>query len=61
MQIKNTYTKEEVIEMLQEMQQETCDCVGFIAGTVTQLWVVQDLIGRRIENLDGESIKYKVV
>ena len=59
--MKDTYTREEVIEMLREMQQETINCVGFIQGTVTQLWVVKDLLGERIEKLGGESVKYKVV
>ena len=59
--MKDTYTKEEVITMLREMQQETIECVGFIQGTVTQLWVVKDLLGERIEKLGGESVEYKVV
>lgn len=59
--MKDTYTREEVITMLREMQQETINCVGFIQGTVTQLWVVRDLLGERIEKLGGESVKYKVV
>ena len=59
--MKDTYTREEVIEMLREMQQETIECVGFIAGTVTQLWVVKDLLGERIEKLGGKSVEYKVV
>ena len=33
---KDTYTREEVIEMLKKMQMETFKCVGFIAGMVTQ-------------------------
>ena len=61
MEIKDTYIKEEVIEMLREMQQETCDCIGFIVGTVFQLWVVDELLGKRISDLGGESIDYKVV
>lgn len=59
--MKDTYTREEVITMFREMQQETINCVGFIRGTVTQLWVVKDLLGERIEKLGGESVKYKVV
>ena len=59
--MKDTYTREEVITMLREMQQGTIDCVGFIQGTVTQLWVVKDLLGERIEKLGGESVKYKVI
>lgn len=61
MEIKDTYTREEVIEMLREIQKETCECVGFIVGTVSQLWVVDDLLGKRISDIGGESIDYKVV
>ena len=61
MENKDTYSKEEVIEMLQDMQHETCNCVGFIVGTVTQIWVVKDLLGSKIEDLGGESIDYTVV
>ena len=58
--MKETYTREEVIQMLQEMQQSTCKCVGFIHGMVSQLWVVRDLLGEKITELGGESIDYKV-
>lgn len=61
MENKDTYSKEEVIEMLQNMQHETCNCVGFIASTVTQIWVVKDLLGSKIEDLGGKSIDYTVV
>ncbi len=61
MENKDTYTREEVIQMLQDMQRETCRCHGFIIGTVTQLWVVRDLIGNRINDMGGESIKYDVM
>jgi len=60
MQNKDTYTREEVINMLQEMQRETCHCVGFVVGMVTQIWVVKDLISKRIEDIGGESIPYDV-
>lgn len=60
MENKETYTKEDVIKMLQEMQQETCNCHGFIIGTVTQVWVVRDLLGKRIADMGGESIPYIV-
>ena len=54
---KDIYTKEEVIEMLKEMQMETFKCVGFIAGMVTQAWVIKDMLGKRIEELGGETFK----
>ena len=56
---KDTYTREEVIEMLKEMQTETFKCVGFIVGMVTQGWVIKDMLGKRIEELGGESINVK--
>lgn len=58
--MKDVYTREEVIRMLQEMQQETCKCVGFIKGMVSQLWVIKDLLGEKITELGGESIEYSV-
>lgn len=53
---KETYTREEVIEMLQEMQKESVKCVGFVAGMVSKIWVVKTMLGKRIEALGGESI-----
>ena len=54
---KDTYTREEVIEMLKEMQMETFKCIGFIVGMVTQAWVIKDMLGKRIEELGGETFK----
>ena len=54
---KDTYTREEVIEMLKEMQMETFKCIGFIAGMVTQAWVIKDMLGKRIAELGGETFK----
>ena len=56
---KDSYTRGEVIEMLKEMQTETFKCVGFIVGMVTQGWVIKDMLGKRIEELGGESIRVK--
>ena len=53
---KETYTREEVVEMLREMQMEAAKCQGFVVGHVTQLWVIKDMLGERIEELGGESI-----
>lgn len=56
MQNKEVFTKEEVCELLREMQMETVKCQGFIIGHVTQLWVVRDLLGKRIEELGEKGI-----
>lgn len=56
---KDTYTREEVIEMLKEMQMEAFKCVGFIVGMVMQGWVIKDMLGKRIEELGGESLNVK--
>ena len=57
MEKKETYTREEVIEMLKEMQTEAAHTNGFFAGHVTQLWVIRTMLGKRIEEMGGESIK----
>ena len=44
---------EEIIEMLKQMQIETAKCVGFIYGTVTQAWVISELLGKKIKELGG--------
>lgn len=54
------FTKEEVVERLQEMQKETAKCQVFFAGHVTQLWVIKDMLGKRIEMLGGKSIDIKI-
>lgn len=60
MKNKETYTKDEVIEMLQGMQQSAITTQGFIVGHLATLWVVRDLIGKQIKELGGEEIAYKV-
>ena len=57
---EDTFTRQEVIEMLREMQEESIHTVGFINGHLAQLWVVRDLIGKRIKKLDGEEVEYTV-
>ena len=47
--------------MLKQMQRETVKCTGFFAGHVTQLWVIKDMLGKRIEDLGGESIEIKII
>ena len=53
---KDTYTREEVIEMLKEMQMETFKCVGVTAGMLMQGWVIKDMLGKRIVELAGEEL-----
>lgn len=60
MKNKEMYTRDEVIEMLREMQAEAVQTRGFVIGHVTQLWVVSDLIGNRIKALGGEEVPYTV-
>lgn len=42
----------EVIEMLRKMQVETKECIGFVTGHVTQAWVIRDLLGSQIKELE---------
>lgn len=57
MENKDNFTREEVIEILKEMQMETAKCQGFVTGHVTQLWVIKDMLGKRIKELGGKSIE----
>ena len=45
--------------MLKDMQIKTCHTTGFIYGHVTQMWVIKDLLGDRIEQLGGKGIEIK--
>lgn len=54
--MKETFTKEEVVEMLKQMQIETAECQSFIVGTVSQAWVIEDLLGKKIKKLGGKGI-----
>lgn len=45
---------EKVIEMLREMQVEAANCQGFFAGHVTQIWVIEKLLGDKIIELGGK-------
>lgn len=47
------YTKQEVIEMLGSMKEETSKCVGFIVGMVTKGWVYQ-MIDEKIQEVMNE-------
>ncbi|MDE6021604.1 MAG: hypothetical protein K2H01_11490 [Ruminococcus sp.] len=59
--MKDTFTREELIEMLTQMQIETANCVGFFKGTVTQAWVIKDLLGKKIKELGGEGVTVEYV
>ena len=52
-------SKEEVIEMLKEMQINTAKSVGFIQGMVSKAWVIKDLLGSQIIHLGGKP--YEIV
>ena len=55
-------TNSEVIEMLKEMQEKTAHTMGFFIGHVTQLWVIRDLLGAKIAELEkiGNPDTHKV-
>ena len=61
MEDKEMYTKQEVVDMLKDMQRETGKCVGFFAGHVTQLWVIKDLIEKRLNDMGetGVEVRYR--
>lgn len=46
------FTKQQVIDMLNAMKDETDRCVGFIAGNVTKGWVHQ-MIDERIREINA--------
>ena len=60
--IKDVYTEEEVIELLQEIQQDALDSSArsLIVGCFSQTWVIQELIGERIVALGGTEIPYTI-
>ncbi len=45
-------TNSEVINMLKEMQEETAHTMGFFIGHVTHAWVINELLGRKIAELE---------
>ncbi len=53
---KETYTREEVIELLKGLQIRAINCQGFIVGTLTKIFVVKSLLGDTIEKLGGQSV-----
>lgn len=54
------YTKQEVVEMLKDMQRETSECVGFFVGQVSQLWVIKDLIEKRLNDMGETGVEVRV-
>ncbi len=59
--MKETYTREEVIEMLKEMQIKAAKTQGFIVGNIPTLFVVKTLLGEKIEELGGEGVEINLV
>ena len=45
-------TNSEVINMLKEMQEETVHTMGFFIGHVTHVWVINELLGSKIAELE---------
>lgn len=56
---KGMYTREEVCKMLKEMQVEALKCNGLIVGHVSQVWVVDQLLGQKIKALGGCGVQKK--
>ena len=57
-------TNLEVINMLKEMQEETAHTMGFFIGHVTHAWVINELLGSKIAELEegvyDENITAKI-
>ena len=45
-------TNSEVINMLKEMQEEAAHTMGFFIGHVTHAWVINELLGRKIDKME---------
>lgn len=60
MKNKEVYSRNEVIEMLQDMQRESIETQGFVIGHLSKLWVVRDLIGQKIKEMGGDEVPYTV-
>lgn len=48
---------DDLIKDLRESQVKAAKCIGFIAGMVSQIWVINDLLGKIIEDYGGEPYK----
>ena len=55
MENKEMYTKQ-----LKDMQRETGECVGFFVGQVSQLWVIKDLIEKRLNDMGETGVEVRV-
>lgn len=57
-------TNSEVINMLKEMQEEAAHTMGFFIGHVTHAWVINELLGSKIAELEegvyDENITAKI-
>ena len=53
-------TNEEVIEMLKEMQERIAHTMFLNTGFVTQAWVIKELLGSKIAELEGKSTEEKL-
>lgn len=49
----------DVVAFLKEMQVATAKCNGFFAGHVTQIWVINELLGNKIKELGGNPYLVK--
>lgn len=58
---RENFTRDEVIQMLREMQYQAANCNGFIVGMVSQLWVVRELLGDRLKKLGDEGIEINII
>lgn len=58
---RENFTRDEVIQMLREMQYQAANCNGFIVGMVSQLWVVRELLGDRLKKLCDEGIEINII
>lgn len=45
---------DDLIKELRESQVKAAKCIGFIAGMVSQIWVINDILGKLIEDYGGE-------
>ena len=61
MENKEMYTKQEVVEMLKDMQRETSECVGFFVGQVSQLWALKILSRKDLMIWEKLVLKYELV
>lgn len=54
---KEMYTREEVCKMLKDMQIKVLKCQGFFAGHISKVWVVDHLLGEKLEAMGGCGVQ----